>query len=209
MTGGRTPETCWAVNKRQDNKLEKCFIWLVIYLNSAHIGGFTQSSWAKWGVSVCFELMLRKQVVVALTCRWGVRASERAVSTQTQCSAKRYSALLTEVWRKARATCSLQTLYSLQYLSHRFGGLETFHDRESRVCFSRTLPANIYFQLPTAPILLLCFLRTNCMKVLKLLMYYERQCNKYRPVFLPIALATAMKSRNAYLCELARRAMYE
>jgi len=24
MTGGRTPETCWAVNKRQDNKLEKC-----------------------------------------------------------------------------------------------------------------------------------------------------------------------------------------
>jgi len=23
MVGGRTPETCWAVNKRQDNKLEK------------------------------------------------------------------------------------------------------------------------------------------------------------------------------------------
>jgi len=31
--GGRTPETCWAVNKRQDNKLENCCIWLVIYLN--------------------------------------------------------------------------------------------------------------------------------------------------------------------------------
>ena len=30
--GGRTPETCWAVNKRQDNKLENCCIWLVIYL---------------------------------------------------------------------------------------------------------------------------------------------------------------------------------
>jgi len=32
-TGGRTPETWWAVNKRQDNKLKNCCIWLVIYLN--------------------------------------------------------------------------------------------------------------------------------------------------------------------------------
>jgi len=31
--GGRTPETCWAVNKSQDNKLENCCMWLVIYLN--------------------------------------------------------------------------------------------------------------------------------------------------------------------------------
>ena len=33
MMGGKTPETCWAVNKRQDNKLENCCIWLVNYLN--------------------------------------------------------------------------------------------------------------------------------------------------------------------------------
>jgi hypothetical protein len=33
MMDGRMPETCWAVNKRQDNKLENCCIWLVIYLN--------------------------------------------------------------------------------------------------------------------------------------------------------------------------------
>jgi len=33
MMGGRTPETCWAVNTSQDNKLENCCIWLVIYLN--------------------------------------------------------------------------------------------------------------------------------------------------------------------------------
>jgi len=32
MVGGKTPETCWAVNKRQDNKLENCCIWFVIYL---------------------------------------------------------------------------------------------------------------------------------------------------------------------------------
>jgi hypothetical protein len=33
IMGGKTPETCWAVNNRQDNKLENCCIWLVIYLN--------------------------------------------------------------------------------------------------------------------------------------------------------------------------------
>ena len=30
---GKTPGTCWAVNKRQDNKLKNCCIRLVIYLN--------------------------------------------------------------------------------------------------------------------------------------------------------------------------------
>jgi hypothetical protein len=33
MMGGRMPETCWAVRKRQNNKLENCCTWLVIYLN--------------------------------------------------------------------------------------------------------------------------------------------------------------------------------
>jgi hypothetical protein len=33
MMGGKTPETCWAVNRRQDNKLKNCCIRLVIYLN--------------------------------------------------------------------------------------------------------------------------------------------------------------------------------
>jgi len=39
-------------------------------------------------------------------------------------------------------------------------------------------------------------------------MSYERQCNEYRPVFLPIELATAVKPRIVCVCELARRAMY-
>jgi hypothetical protein len=30
MMGGKTPETCWAVNKRQDNKLKNCCIRMVI-----------------------------------------------------------------------------------------------------------------------------------------------------------------------------------
>ena len=33
MRGGKTPETYWSVNKRQDNKLKNCCMWLVIYLN--------------------------------------------------------------------------------------------------------------------------------------------------------------------------------
>ena len=39
--GGETPETCWAVNKRQDNKMENCCIWLVIYLNCTMMHGLT------------------------------------------------------------------------------------------------------------------------------------------------------------------------
>jgi hypothetical protein len=33
MMGGKTPETCLAVNKRQDKKLENFCILLVIYFN--------------------------------------------------------------------------------------------------------------------------------------------------------------------------------
>ena len=33
MRGGKTPETCCAVNKRKDNKRKNCCIKLVIYLN--------------------------------------------------------------------------------------------------------------------------------------------------------------------------------
>jgi hypothetical protein len=37
MMGGKTPKTCWAVNKRQDNKLENCCIRLVIYLKPLYM----------------------------------------------------------------------------------------------------------------------------------------------------------------------------
>jgi len=43
MMGRKTPETCWAVNKRQDNKLENCCIWLVIYLNCTIYGLYETS----------------------------------------------------------------------------------------------------------------------------------------------------------------------
>jgi hypothetical protein len=39
--GEKTPETYWAVNKRQDNKLKNCCIRLVIYLNCTMMHGLT------------------------------------------------------------------------------------------------------------------------------------------------------------------------
>ena len=41
MMGGKTPETCWAVNKRQDNKLKNCCIRLVIYSNCTMMHGLS------------------------------------------------------------------------------------------------------------------------------------------------------------------------
>ena len=41
MMGGKTPEICWAVDERQDNKLENCCIWLVISLNCTMMHGLT------------------------------------------------------------------------------------------------------------------------------------------------------------------------
>ena len=41
MMGGRRPETCSAVNKRQDYKLENYCIRLVIYLNCTMMHGLT------------------------------------------------------------------------------------------------------------------------------------------------------------------------
>jgi hypothetical protein len=41
IMGGKTPETCWVVNKRQDKKLKICCIRLVIYLNCTMMHGLT------------------------------------------------------------------------------------------------------------------------------------------------------------------------
>jgi hypothetical protein len=43
MLRGRTPETCWAVNKRQANELKHFCIWLVIYLNYTYIHAYIRT----------------------------------------------------------------------------------------------------------------------------------------------------------------------
>ena len=65
MMGGRTPETCWAVNKRQNNKLKNCCIWLVIYLNHVFIVGYqlpahiVQHSRWSWAFFCCMCFIFR------------------------------------------------------------------------------------------------------------------------------------------------------
>ena len=64
MMGGRTPETCWVVNKRQDNKLENCCIWLVIYLNCTMMHRLTNLKFMSsppsrvWHRAVCVTLRI-------------------------------------------------------------------------------------------------------------------------------------------------------
>ena len=43
MMGRGTPKTRWAVNKLQDNKMENCCIWLMIYLS--HTCFFLELQW--------------------------------------------------------------------------------------------------------------------------------------------------------------------
>ena len=54
MMGGKTPETCWAVNKRQDNKLKNCCIRLVIYLNCTMMHGLKN---LKFYISICIPII--------------------------------------------------------------------------------------------------------------------------------------------------------
>jgi len=58
MMGGRMPETCWAVNKRQDNKLENCCIWLVIYLKCTMMHGLTNLKFRNTSVFMGHVILL-------------------------------------------------------------------------------------------------------------------------------------------------------
>jgi hypothetical protein len=53
MMGGKSPETCWAVNTRQDNKLKNCCIWLLIYLNCTMMRGSTNLKTVNTYLSRC------------------------------------------------------------------------------------------------------------------------------------------------------------
>jgi hypothetical protein len=57
MMGGKTPKTCWVVNKRQDNKLENVCIWLVIYLNCTMMHGLTNLKFKKKHYVVYIHLL--------------------------------------------------------------------------------------------------------------------------------------------------------
>ena len=58
MMDGKTPETCWAVNKRQDNKLKNYCIWLVIYLKCTMMHGITNLKFKNLKIGVRYLLLL-------------------------------------------------------------------------------------------------------------------------------------------------------
>ena len=165
------------------------------------IGGFYPVLLVKWGVSsIRSELVLRKQVVIALTGRAGGRyplkpsvLQNATVRSWVECENGQPLVLY-----KHFTVCSASHI-GLVVLRHFMIG--------SRGSASATLCLLFILNYRQAPFCC-CFLRMNCMKVLKLLMCYERQCNEYSPVFPPIALATAVKWRTVCICELARRATY-
>jgi hypothetical protein len=74
MMGGKTPETCWAVNKRQDNKLKICCIRLVIYLNCTITHGLSNLTFKTtvWAPSIFTIYLYQSASAMALTSfiRW-------------------------------------------------------------------------------------------------------------------------------------------
>jgi len=75
MIAGKKPETYWAVNKRQDNKLKNCCIRLVIYLNCTMTHGLTNLKFYIWILAhpVCKMWIIQKPKKVAL---WNKRHFE-------------------------------------------------------------------------------------------------------------------------------------
>ena len=75
MMGGKTPQTCWAVNKRQDNKLKNCCNRLVIYLNCTMMHGLTNLKFYIWilGHLVCKMWIIQEPKKVTL---WNKRHFE-------------------------------------------------------------------------------------------------------------------------------------
>jgi hypothetical protein len=73
IMGGKTPEICWAVNKRQDIKLKNCCIRLVIYLNCTMMHGLCKPEILHLNFSTCKMWKIQKQKKVAL---WNKRHFE-------------------------------------------------------------------------------------------------------------------------------------
>jgi hypothetical protein len=78
MMGGKMPETFWAVNKRQDNKLKKCCIWLAIYLNCTMMHGLTNFK-SLFIIYLLLEMLKKKTYVFGR--RWCACA---LLNTETQ-----------------------------------------------------------------------------------------------------------------------------
>jgi hypothetical protein len=92
MMGGKTPKTCWAANKRQDNKLKNCCIGLGIYLNCTMMHGLTNLKFyiLILAHSVCKMWIIQETKKVAL---WNKRHFEGKKNGECAACLK-YSALV-------------------------------------------------------------------------------------------------------------------
>jgi hypothetical protein len=91
MMGGKTPEICWAVNKRQDNKLENYCIWLVIYLNCENNVVYGEEMWCQRKTPVQTAVLVTAlrtklinnpniEVIRPTLCKKALKVSEAAVT---------------------------------------------------------------------------------------------------------------------------------
>jgi hypothetical protein len=105
LMGGKTPETCWAVNKRQDKMKNSC-IRLVIYLNCTMKHGLTNLKFYIWILAhpVCKMWIIQEPKKVAL---WNKRHFEEKTGECAACL--KYSVLIVvekiyikcNIWRVA------------------------------------------------------------------------------------------------------------
>ena len=91
MMGRKTPETCWAVNKRQDNKLKNCYVRLVIYFICAMMHGLTNLKFYIYILAhpVCKMWIIQEPKKVAL---WNKRHYEEKNGECAACL--KYSVLI-------------------------------------------------------------------------------------------------------------------
>ena len=134
MMGGRTPEICWALNKRQDNKLNNYFIWLVIYLNCTMMHGLRKLKKKKKKIKLYVKRLLPGQINSEYLV-WRLRRSLTHILASKKC----------HIFKKRKTGCgperhiyvfSLNKINPLWHYNNTFGvGMGGLH-RVSQWAFS-------------------------------------------------------------------------
>ena len=98
MMGGKTLETCWAVNKSQDNKLENCCIWLVIYLNVEFVSDRMS------------RMVLKGHWLNIIVLNWHARIEEKSEDTKDHFmwNSSRIAIIFLSTMWKSRSEISMQ-----------------------------------------------------------------------------------------------------
>jgi len=134
--GGRTPESCWAVNKRQDNKLGNCCIWLVIYLRRTqyfHIASILHSVneyKKKWNVrigelSAVITEQVRSQTITLLNSVWEAYGFNLCWNTDSHEVYHGFPRFMRKIPSYAEHRYRQRSLHTISFTSH--SSLITLH----------------------------------------------------------------------------------